>query len=324
MDCLINYIGIKDCVPAPASGIYINSLPGISTQIVDMVAMKEEETYSTVWDDVNKIAARRFHADVMGGLREQYVLKTVRQSFEFIPVAGADEAASANYRGLQLDFAYQYFTFQAFTVGGVYLLARNSGTTTLKIFDRNGIELYTNDVSYVTGLNTFYVDKIFSSDRLFIGFDFTGIDGSASDISSHATSCFCQTVRSYCGDCDPSFNGATRSGSTVTTTEQNSHGVGVYGAIGCDYSSIVCNNKTLFSSAWLYLLGNQLLIQVLAADRLNKYTTADRAKFEELRDHYQVQYENQLASAVKGIHLNTSLDCCIECNSNPKSVQWLP
>jgi hypothetical protein len=325
MDCLINYIGIKDCGTEPPSGVFINSLPGINTEIINAIADSEEVTHTNVWSDVNIVAAKRLQTDILTKLRKIYKLKRIRQAFEFIPAAGADEASSNEYRGLLLTFDYQYFTFQSFMVASVYLYSRVAATTTLKIFDRSGFELYSKEVAVVEGMNVYSVDRFFISDRLFVGFDFTTIDGVASDISSNVSSCFCKAVNTVCTECSPSFAGATRSvGGLVTTTASNAHGVGIVGSASCDYSSIVCNNKPLFTSAWLFLLGNQMLIQLLNSDRINKYTTADREKFNELKDFYQVQYEGQLEEAIAGIGLDTANDCCIECGTYPKTVTWLP
>jgi hypothetical protein len=323
MDCLINYIGIKDCGTVPASGVYINSLPGISTEIITAIADKEEVTHTNVWADVNTVAAKRFQTDIMSKLRVTYKLKRIRQAFEFIPEQGASEASSNEYRGILLSFDYQYYTFQAFSISSVYLYSQTAGASILKIFDRNGVELYSKAVDVVTGLNLFVVDRIFSADRLFVGFDFSAIDGYESSISSAINSCFCQAVNFLCHECSPAFSGATKNG-VITATASNAHGVGIIGNAACDYSSIVCNNKHIFTSAWMFLLGTQLLIHLLATDRLNKYTTADRAKFEELRDFYQVQYEQQLEEAIAGIDLNVMQDCCVECGVYPKVVEWLP
>jgi len=325
MDCLINYIGVKDCGTVPESGIYINSLPGINTEIINAISDSEEITHRGVWSDVNQVSARRFQTDIMGKLRKTYKLKRIRQTFEFIPEQGTSEIGSAEYRGLLLGLYYQYFTFQAFNVSTVYLYSDTAGTSTLKVFNRQNVELYSQAVDVVEGLNAFQVNKTFVSDRLFVGFDFTNIDGFSSDITSNVSSCFCQVLQEvFCDTCNPSFGGATKSGAVITNTSTNAHGVGILGSAGCDYSQIVCNQKQIFTSAWLYLLGNQLLIHLLNADRLNKYTTADVQKYNELKDYYQVQYETQLEEAVLGIELDAMDDCCIECSPLVKSVQWLP
>jgi len=325
MECLINYIGILDCGTPPESGLYINNLPGLNTEIIGAIADGEEITHKGVWSDVNKISARRFQTDIMVQLRKNYNVKRVKETIEFIPEASTSEPASANYRGLLLGFDYQYFTFQAFIVSTVYLYSETAGSSTLKVFNRQNVELYSKDVEVVQGLNSFQINQTFVSDRLFVGFDFTNIDGFSSDISSNVSSCFCQVLNEvFCDTCNPSFGGATKSGATITTTSTNAHGVGILGSAGCDYSQIVCNQKQIFTSAWLYLLGNQLLIHLLNADRLNKYTTADVAKYNELKDYYQVMYEKSLEEAVLGIELDAMDDCCIECSPLVKSVQWLP
>lgn len=324
MNCLINHIGILDCGTPPESGIYINNLPGINTEIIGAIADGEEITHKGVWSDVNKISARRFQTDILGKLRKEYNVKRVKETIEFIPEASTSEPASANYRGLLLGFDYQYFTFQAFLVSSVYLYSETAGTSTLKIFNRQGVELYTKSVDVVIGLNSYVVDSTFTSSRIFVGFDFTSIDGVAMEITSNISSCFCQALLDvFCDTCNPSIAGATKSGATVAASN-NAHGVGILASAGCDYSQIVCNQKQVFTSAWLYLLGNQLLIHLLNADRLNKYTSADAAKYNELKDYYQDQYEIQLEEAVLGIELDAMDDCCIECNPLVKSVQWLP
>jgi len=324
MDCLIGWIGIKDCGTPPESGLYINNLPGINTEIVQAIADIEEITHKGVWSDVNKISARRFQTDIMGKLRKTYNVKRIKQTIEFIPESSTSEPASANYRGLLLGFDYQYFTFQAFLISTVYLYSDTAGASTLKIFNRQGTELYSKAVTVQIGLNAYDVNDTFISNRLFVGFDFTNIDGVAMEITSNISSCFCQTVNAvFCNTCNPSIAGATKSGATVTASN-NAHGVGILANAGCDYSQIVCNQKQIFASAWLYLLGNQLLIHLLNADRLNKYTTADVQKYNELKDHYQVQYEIQLEEAVLGVELDAMDDCCIECAPLVKSVQWLP
>ena len=325
MNCLISYIGIKDCGTPPESGVYINSLPGINTEIISAIADVEEITHKGVSADVNQVSARRLQTDIMTKLRATYKLKRIRQTFEFIPEEGTSEIGSAEYRGLLLGFGYQYFTFQAFLISTVYLYSDTAGASTLKIFNRQNVELYSEDVTVVQGLNTFQVNQTFVSDRLFVGFDFTNIDGFSLDISSNVSSCFCQVLNEvFCDTCNPSFAGATKSGATITTTSTNAHGVGILGNAGCDYSQIVCNQKQIFTTAWLYLLGNQLLIHLLNADRLNKYTTADVAKYNELKDYYQVMYEKSLEEAILGIELDAMDDCCVECNPLVKSVQWLP
>jgi hypothetical protein len=64
MDCLKDYIGIKVCGDEqPESGVFINSLPGISLESIDKIANEDQVTYAGVWSDVQDEAAVRFEMD---------------------------------------------------------------------------------------------------------------------------------------------------------------------------------------------------------------------------------------------------------------------
>jgi hypothetical protein len=73
-------------------------------------------------------------------------------------------------------------------------------------------------------------------------------------------------------------------------------------------SCLACEYKDLLSTSLWYLLGRELMTERIYSDRINRYTTIDREQAIELRDHYQVTFENELAAAVQGIDVEHS-DC---------------
>jgi hypothetical protein len=76
MECLIDYIGLKVCgTETSASGLFINSLPGISLESIDKIADSEQITYRGVWNDVQAEAAARFYIDVVNELTKCYTLQ---------------------------------------------------------------------------------------------------------------------------------------------------------------------------------------------------------------------------------------------------------
>lgn len=89
----------------------------------------------------------------------------------------------------------------------------------------------------------------------------------------------------------------------------------------CDYEDMACDNQAKLLNAWRYLLGNQLMIERLYSTRINRFTTVDRDQAIELRDYYQVSYENALKQATKLLIID---DCCLVCSGNPQTVYWLP
>lgn len=77
LSCLIDYIGLSYCAgiyEQPASGIYLNSLPGISIQSIDAIADSEQITYLGVWADVQNSASDQFRIDVISELNKCFKL----------------------------------------------------------------------------------------------------------------------------------------------------------------------------------------------------------------------------------------------------------
>ena len=320
MDCLINYIGLKNNGSnEPESGLYINSLAGVTTELLEKISETEQVDAIGTWADIQKIAAKRIYADLIGKMRVKYRISGKRGYFNFTPVEGSAIAPTGKC-GVLLTFDYGYNTMQSFFVGNVFLIAKNTGTTTLYIMDEEGYVLYQKDVLFNTGVNRFAVSKSFVAKRLFIGFDMANV--SAVSSSNNKWLEFESAIRSVCADSYPVIEGVRFDGGYETNVE-NTFGVGLTGYIYCDHAAFVCWNKELFAAAWLFLLGNQITIQALASSRLNFFTTIDRPTLEALRDNYQIEYEKILQTVVDGMGLDER-DCCIYCNNNPKGVAWLP
>jgi hypothetical protein len=77
MDCLIDFIGLSYCpglYEQPGSGLYLNSLPGISIQSIDAIADNEQVTYQAVWADVQASAVAQFRIDVISELNKCFKL----------------------------------------------------------------------------------------------------------------------------------------------------------------------------------------------------------------------------------------------------------
>lgn len=169
LDCFIDYIGLSYCggvYEQPDSGIYLNSLPGISIESIDKIADSEQVTYKGVWSDVQNSAVAQFRIDVIAEL-----------------------------------------------------------------------------------------NKCFKLNR------------------------------------------------------------------DCDYDELICANDAVLVQSWKYCLGVWLMIFRLHSDRLNRYTTIDAKKAEELRDFYQLEYEKALSQSMKLINTDS---CCMECGGNPEYVYALP
>lgn len=77
MQCFVNYIGLSQCAgayDAPASGVYINTLPGLQLEMLDKIATQEQVGYLGLWEDVQTNALPDFKIDVMAEIRKCYEL----------------------------------------------------------------------------------------------------------------------------------------------------------------------------------------------------------------------------------------------------------
>jgi hypothetical protein len=76
MNCLADRIGIKGCgvtyIVAPQ--LYINSLPGVTLEMIDALANDEQETFIGLWNDVILRSMKRFEIAVKSKLNKCYKL----------------------------------------------------------------------------------------------------------------------------------------------------------------------------------------------------------------------------------------------------------
>lgn len=73
VDCLIDFIGLRNCSTVePESGLYINSLPGISLKQLQRISNSEQLNYAGVWHDVQIRAALRLESKFTSLLNHYY------------------------------------------------------------------------------------------------------------------------------------------------------------------------------------------------------------------------------------------------------------
>lgn len=79
MECFINHIGLNYCLKGvydvPASGLYLNNLPGISIESIDKIADSEQISYLGVWEEVQKFALSQFRLDTISEIGKCFKLE---------------------------------------------------------------------------------------------------------------------------------------------------------------------------------------------------------------------------------------------------------
>lgn len=342
MECLRDYIGLLGCKPSnPGSGLFINSLPGISLQSLDMIADSEQITYVKVWKDIQTRALVNFATDVTEEFRTKYKLKTIRNSFSLGKIINASSVtnASAQFRG----FVYQTnltalpgivqsnlqaISFQSLSI---YLTTVPYGPFNVFIWDlETGEKLFEQEINnedfpLEEGWNEIPVNKIFQSNKIFACYDASQIDSVELDISrfntlqwrNYFSACY-QSIYG-CNSCTASLKGATTADinepvdpEAISYSPNNVFGLSAVFSITCSYDPLVCANKKSFAAPLWYLLGVETCVERLSSSRMNWWTLDDE-EVGRLLDYFTQKYKEKLTSVVSGIDLDLK-DACLECH----------
>ena len=84
---------------------------------------------------------------------------------------------------------------------------------------------------------------------------------------------------------------------------------------------LVCGSPELFGMPLWYLMGAELCYERMYSDAINRFTTIDKKRASELRNDFLIDFQTELANAMKGIDLNES--DCIDSIQESGNVQWI-
>lgn len=339
MECLRDFVGIEGCgATTPASGEYVNSLPGITSFMVGKIADKEQVTYLEVWNDIQERALKKFTSAVISTFKnkKQLKIKTVSQTVDLGRIIDntTPTAADAQYRGFTVELTFDsnltnlQSSLQVIYVQSVAIYSDVEADTTLKVINLDtAAVLHSEAVSLTVGWNTVSISEAFDAYRIFVGFDATAVGSPLLNIQPYV-SIGCQTCAGniYGADCTAMVNGAVSADtSDLTTIEkgQNTYGVSGVFSIQCRYDWLVCSNIDLFTLAWQYCLGAELMIERIYSDRINRFTGIDLEKAKELRTEFEAGWKAELEVAIDGIDISQD-DCCIDCVAQIQKPYLVP
>lgn len=329
MDCLTNYIGLRNCgIPTPGSGLYTNSLPGMSTELADKIANSEQINFSGVWDDIQLRSILRFKNDIINCLYDYVkfndVVYQTRKLLKSQPSSLVPIPAAAEYRGAY--YMLPEGKYSEFRLNELYVYSYQTITTTLKVWDLNdGSVLYTRSVDLVPGLNTITdIGQVFNLRyrimELFIGIDCAGITTieTLNDLYfwyDTDWACAAQSQFGYGGARGffQIFPATFNPSLPAILSNINRTGIGkgvVIGAeIGCSIDQYICDNKKKLEQPFLYLLGAETLLQKLGSPRLNYWTASNLENTDLLRSEFEKRYMSNLKRVVDAIPLSGQSIC---------------
>ena len=342
LDCLTGYVGLKGCgEPVPASGLYINTLPGIDTSLLDKIASPDQITYKGVWDDIQALAQQEILFDITAALKDRYKIRTLLRSTNIgVKIdTGVQTIAAANYRGYSVDLCKYLpdgYTFSNMVVHNVdslmlYLPAVTVNEFDIKIFD--GV-LLTELFSYtleptnqVAGWNTIPVNRAFAATKLIYCYDSTEVNSVGLALPSTINDSLCGCFGNmYSGSCPGEVKGIISTDLTgVGTVTEGSDTYGLTGviSIACSLSSLVCSNKLMFSKPYQLLLGSKLMEMALNTDRFGAFNTTKAEKTRSLMENYHQDYISTMKVVLKGLELDDA-DPCIDCDAPIKLIYQYP
>lgn len=316
MNCLNDYIGLRGCTTVtPNSGLYVNDLPGISLKQIVSLTNEEEKTYLELWDMIQLRGQSRFSLDVREQMSKTYKIKSINQGINVNGLSAGTGTipSNANY-GFTIEYntmntGYTPSPLSFIHIQQIQFYAEFSGTKQILFIDIDSNQVLLNSVvSFTTGLNKFEINQTFDNvQRIFVSFDFNASDDYTS-IKAPAL------VGNCCG---AMVRGAWYDSSFHFTQEL--YGFSPIFTVGCSWDGLICQNKNIFSRAFWYLLGIEILTEVIYSSKLNQFTTVSLQKATDLRTEYQVEYMKALEQICSGMTLDC--DCCLECSGSVQLIE---
>lgn len=332
--CLENYIGIKGCsLPEPVSGKYVNSLPGMSSELLDNIANSEQITFKGVWDDVIQTASDRFKDDIIEQVLKRYavfreVLFQSKKLAKYTRTTDSIVSADTKYRGTYIYFPERMYA--SLYIREIYIYSDRDISTVIKGWDLNdGSELYSEAVDLVQGFNTIQVEQEFPANWLdmevFFGVDGSGFDTLKvrnEDYQMYMGECRRENQTNCCGDYEIDYWPATLNLSDDPTysnvrRQGTGEGFAMRCEVRCSISQFICENLNTLQRAWMNLLGSQILYHKLGSSRVNYFTMSNKENTDTLRSSFETVYRQALKTAIDSIPLK---DMCLDCSTDTMPV----
>jgi len=345
VNCFDNYIGLRGCSEGiPASGLYINSLPGLPSELFSKIANSDQATYQGLWSDVQITSQSQLLIDVQKEFSLRYKLRTIIRQINLgksVDTASTT-ALSAKLRGFTvnadtgMEAGYTHSNIMGMSVDylELHLLAVPIDPFNVKIIDADTDEvlfsLAINNVAYpvAIGWNTIPVNEVFASKNISFVYESTQINSVELALSDSLTQtlcdCLCDWYSCDFESCPGTISGiesADLTGVSTVTSGLNAFGLTAKISFTCSYEPFVCANKKVFARALWFLEGHHTLFHAIYSPSFSRYNTVDRKITEALMNEYLERYNEELKMVIRGINLQDS-DICLECDGQI-STKWV-
>lgn len=316
MVCQTNLITTDKSNPS-RTGLYANTLPGVTLRLLDDLTKDEQEDYLEFWEDIYQRSWDNFVSDMQTLLADKFHidLKLVsRETSKFT----ADSNQATELAGILLEFDLpRYARIHIVSIGVKSVGVVASPGADFFFYDAQGGNLIeTVSEELVDGLNEVPVNLSFepSTDKLFIAFDPTQIVLKKTENRYFASDDLAEDKLSCSFPCGYG-EGSVR--------QINGGGLNVTFNIFCSIEKFLCQNINLFKMAFWYRIGVELMMERRLTDRMNRFTVLTAEKAEELAGLYQGEYDKHLKNSVRNLSMRED-PVCFNCKSAVDSTTVLP
>lgn len=307
MPCYEDYITISSATPS-RSKLYVTSLPGVEVNLLEDLKTSDQDDYLAFWDTVYKRAWDNLVADVSNALTDKFFVDLkllARETSEFLESVNSGSSL-AGVR-IQVDLP-KYARIHIIDVEVHSEADYESPDFEVKIFrdDAQGELLLTASGEVSQGHSVIHIDTDFEACELFVGYDPSQYSIRKTE-NKHFPLDWIRWSKLEC--VWPCFLGVG------SVKQVNGGGLNVKFLVYCSVEKFVCENLNLFKQAFLWRIGNEIIIERRYGNTVNCFTAMTAERAEELTEFYVNTYQEKLDNAIKG-HRITEDPFCFNCKNS--------
>lgn len=342
-DCLDNLIGIDrqcDGGTTPSSGLFINkNLTGMTNKIVLSAVNSENNDVIAVINQKITTAQNRLVSDFRTFLEPTMDNKTVVEN-DVVGVYQDDLESVASeagkYWGVRAKIrGKEFYELHISSIDVKLDAAVTSNINVIDLMTGKIIDTFEFDSVADTPTNVIINKKyIVNRQRLQLLF---AIDSSIADVYDadlHDHHDSCGTCHGHRNTFSPGHHidwSFEEIGQVATLIDKNTRGIGHSGGLSVNYSlrctvePLICNMADILAWPFLHLVGMEILKEVKYAnlnDRVTSITTVHSSKVEGLLADYKTEYDETMATILKGLALRDGF--CFQCKRTTRNKVLLP
>jgi hypothetical protein len=309
LPCLVNYIGLQYASSVdPKSKLWVNSLPGISTELLENISSSDHDSYMNVWSDVQIRSQERLLDEILllWGKDLNFNSTVYQSTLPLRPARNvADLPLSENPRGVVIDG--KRLNYGRVFIRTIQFYSKSTLSDVVwKITDWSTQEVVEQGtVACIPGVNIIPVEKEIIP-KFLDAYYFVSIESADLVLVPFGNNFYLDSnilLEQY---------GAYYNGVDFV---RETGGVHVDYSIGCAIGAFLCQNLTAFKTAYWYLLGAEILKQKIGSFKTNVFTKTNKEATETLRTGFENQFTSYLKKARDAVRISRE-GVCFSCNPN--------